>query len=53
MIERTGLPDMLFVDRALAASAQHEAGSGLMFRHGIKAQPAFEATFGIFRKKRA
>jgi hypothetical protein len=51
MIERTALPDALLVDRALAAFARHAAGSGLFFRQGIKAQQAFEAAFGIIRKK--
>jgi hypothetical protein len=52
MIGPTLLPGVLFVDRALAAFAQRIAESGLLFRCGIKAQKAFNATFGIIQGKR-
>jgi len=52
MIERTAFKGTLFVDRALAAFDQRDAGHTLFFNGGIGAQHAFEAASEIIRKKR-
>jgi hypothetical protein len=49
MIERTAPPNASFVARALAAFAQLQAESGLLFRYGKKAQQAIEAFLGYVR----
>jgi hypothetical protein len=51
MIERTALPDALFVDRALAAARKFNAVSGPFFRGEIRARQTFDAASHVNRKK--